>query len=347
MNRELLLVLLALVAVLLFVTIGARFISYLQDAALGKYPADAIVRILGYRLPGFMQLLLPFGWFLALLLTLGRLHAEQEFEVLGGGGVGPLKLLSWVGPSAILTALAVGYLSIFLAPDDDKKLTEFIREQQANVEFNVVSPGIFHIYHAGTRVTYADSVSRDGRSLRDVFMAELKGGKDAVTIRAQAGGQLADPETGTRYLELTNGHRYEGTPGRSDYQIVSFGRLRQRLEDGPRATRLGIEARPSAELVARSDPEARAEMQFRLALPLVVLITTLLAIGIGRIKPRDGRFARLVPGLAVFVAYYAAIVFARNAISDGQLASGFPMWVVHGVFLLGGILAFRRSALPA
>ena len=70
-NRELLLVLVSVTAVLLTVTIGGRFISYLQDAALGKFAADSIFSILYFRLPGFLQLLLPFAWSLALLLTLG------------------------------------------------------------------------------------------------------------------------------------------------------------------------------------------------------------------------------------------------------------------------------------
>ena len=42
-NRELLLLLIASIAVLLAVTIGGRFISYLQDAALGKFSAGAIL----------------------------------------------------------------------------------------------------------------------------------------------------------------------------------------------------------------------------------------------------------------------------------------------------------------
>lgn len=346
-NRELLLVLVAVTAVLLFVTIGARFISYLQDAALGKYPPGSIIMILLYRLPGFLQLLLPFAWFLGLLLVLGRLHAEHEFEVLRAGGVGPYRLLGWLAPAAILIAFSVGYFSLTLAPENDRRLTEFMRAQQANGEFKVVSPGVFRTYQGGRRITYADSVSKDGRALQDVFMAELRAGEDTVTMRAAEGGQRSDPETGDSYLVLENGHRYQGLPGQPDYQIVSFGRLTQRLEDGPSVTRVGIEAESTADLLARTDLDAIAELHFRLALPLVVVIATLLGVGIARTRPRDGRFARMIPGLAVFVAYYAAIVFNRNAIAGGALPAEFGLWLVHGVFLAAGLIVLRTSALPA
>ncbi len=346
-NRELLLVLVSVTAVLLTVTIGGRFISYLQDAALGKYAADSILRILYFRLPGFLQLLMPFAWSLALLLTLGRLHAESEFVVLRGGGVGPGRLLRWLALPALAVTGVVGYFSLYLAPDFDRQLTEFLDEQAADAEFSLVTPGVFHIYYRGQRVTYADAVSAAGDSLEGVFLAEMGNNTAPMTVRAETGGQRVDEVTGTRYLVLTNGHRYVGEAGSPDYQVVSFGRLQQRLEEGRRQRSPGIETIATSTLIERGDSEAMAELHFRLALPLVVLIGGLVSVGVARTKPRDGRFARLVPGLGLFVAYYAAIVFNRNAISDGQLPAVLGMWLVHAAFLVTGLALLRSSNKPA
>jgi lipopolysaccharide export system permease protein len=346
-NKELLLVLVAVTAVLLTVTIGARFISYLQDAALGKFSADGILTILYLRLPGFLQLLLPFAWSLALLLTLGRLNAESEFVVLRGGGVGPGRLLRWLAAPAIAVTVVVSYFSLYLAPEFDYQLTEFFERQTENAEFSLVTPGIFRIYYGGQRVTYADAVSDTGDSLEGVFLAEFGRNSAPVTVRAETGGQRVDEMTGSRYLVLTDGHRYVGEAGSPDYQVVSFGRLEQRLEEGRVQRAPSIETIPTPELWRRGDAEAMAELHFRLALPLVVLIGGLVAVGVGRTKPRDGRFTRLVPGLGLFVAYYAAIVFNRNAISDGQLPAFLGMWAVHGAFLVLGIRLLITSNRPA
>ncbi len=346
-NRELLLVLVSVTAVLLAVTIGGRFISYLQDAALGKYAADSIFKILYLRLPGFLQLLIPFAWSLALLLTLGRLHAESEFVVLRGGGVGPGRLLRWLTLPALSITAVVACFSLYLAPAFDHQLTEFLDQQAADAEFSLVTPGVFHLYYRGQRVTYADAISAAGDSLEGVFLAELSSDSAPMTVRAESGGQRVDEVTGTRYLVLTNGHRYLGEAGSSDYQVVSFGRLQQRLEEGRRQRAPGIETVETKELLERGDPEALAELHFRLALPLVVLIGGLVSVGVARTKPRDGRFARLVPGLGLFVAYYAAIVFNRNAISDGQLPAVLGFWLVHGAFLVTGVVLLRTSNHPA
>jgi lipopolysaccharide export system permease protein len=347
-NKELLLVLVAVTAVLLSVTIGARFIAYLQDAALGKFSADGILTILYLRLPGFLQLLLPFAWSLALMLTLGRLHAESEFVVLRGGGVGPGRLLGWLAVPAIAVTAVVSYFSLYLAPDFDNQLTEFLELQRENAEFSLVTPGVFQIYYRGQRVTYAEAVSDSGDALEGVFLAEFShGSAPPVTVRAETGGQRVDETTGARYLVLTDGHRYVGEAGSPDYQVVSFGRLQQRLEEGRVHRTPGIETISSATLLERGDAEALAELHFRLALPIVVLIGGLVSVGVGRTKPRDGRFSRLVPGLGLFVAYYAAIVFNRNAISDGQMPAVLGMWIVHAAFLLIGIRLLITSNHPA
>ncbi len=346
-NRELLLVLVSLTAVLLAVTVGGRFISYLQEAALGKYASESILHILLYRLPGFLQLLLPFAWFLALLLTLGRLYAESEFDVLRVGGVGPARLLKWLTPTGLAVALLVGYLSLMLAPDNDRRLTEYLRDQQDNAEFRIMTPGVFHSYYRGQRTTYADAVDEEGEVLLDVFMAELSPNAEPVTIRAQTGGQQVDPVTGERYLVLVNGTRYVGEPGRSDYHVIAFDRLTQRLEEGLRGNKFSVEARPTAELLESPEPEARAELQFRLGLPLVVLIAGVGGVGIARTKPRQGRFARVVPGLGLFVSYYAALVFGRDAIADAVVPATIGMWPVHIAFFILGVVLLRRSTLPA
>ena len=80
--RELLGVFVVVGLVLLLIGLGGRFIGYLQDAALGKYAADVLFTLMVYRLPEFLQLILPFALFLAVLLTFSRWYADSEMTVL-------------------------------------------------------------------------------------------------------------------------------------------------------------------------------------------------------------------------------------------------------------------------
>jgi lipopolysaccharide export system permease protein len=69
-------------------------------------------------------------------------------------------------------------------------------------------------------------------------------------------------------------------------------------------------------------------------------------VGLSRVKPRQGRFARLLPGFVVFVLYYALLVINQNAILGGVWPAAAGMWPVHGLFLLAAVHLVRRSASP-
>ena len=64
LSREVLLTLSAVSAVLLVIIMSGRFIKYLAQAASGALDPGSLFLIMGFRLPGFLQLILPLGLFL-------------------------------------------------------------------------------------------------------------------------------------------------------------------------------------------------------------------------------------------------------------------------------------------
>ncbi len=348
LNRELFWVFVVVVVVLLTVAVGGRFIGYLQDAALGKYAAQGLLTIMWLRLPEFLQQLLPFAYYVALLLTVSRWHADREMTIVQNSGVGGGRLLRWLGIPAVLLAALVGLLSMVITPANNAILEDFFQEQRANEEFTAVSPGIFRTFARGNRVTYTESVSDDQRELQGVFMAERRPDRQDVTVWAESGRQVVDPDTGSRFLVLNNGTRYEGRIGDRNYRVVEFGALGQRLALQPAAQRsTEVESLPTRTLMGAGRPDEIAELHWRYSLPLLVLIATGIAVGLGRVKPRQGRFAKIVPGILVFVGYYVALVAVRNALEDGVWPPALGLWPVHLAFLGVCVALLTAASRPA
>lgn len=348
LNRELFWVFVVVVVVLLTVAIGGRFIGYLQDAALGKYAAQGLLTIMWLRLPEFLQQLLPFAYYIALLLTVSRWHADREMTIVQNSGVGGGQLLRWLAIPAALLTTVVGFLSLVVTPANNAILESFFQEQRANEEFAAVSPGIFRTFARGNRVTYTESVSDDRRELQGVFMAERRAGGEDITVWAESGRQFVDPDTGSRFLVLNNGMRYEGTIGDRNYRVVEFGALGQRLALQPAAQRsTDVESLATSALLGAAGPEEIAELHWRYSLPLLVLIGTGIAVGLGRVKPRQGRFARIVPGILVFVAYYVALVAVRNALEEDAWPAALGLWPVHLAFLGASAALLSAASRPA
>jgi Predicted permease YjgP/YjgQ family. len=59
LSREVLITMSAVSAVLLVIIMSGRFIKYLAQAAQGLLDPGSLFMIMGVRLPGFLQLILP------------------------------------------------------------------------------------------------------------------------------------------------------------------------------------------------------------------------------------------------------------------------------------------------
>jgi len=330
---------------LLLVAVGGRFIGYLQEAAMGKFTGVTVLTIIGLRMPEFVQLVAPFAMYAAIVLTLGRMHAEQEMVVLQGAGTSTGVLLRWIG-SILLTVVAlVAILAWFVTPLAQRVLVDYLAEQRSQSEFEAVNPGTFHIYDRGRRVTYSNAMSDDRRVLQDVFISQRLDNGVQVNIWAEQGTQQLDPTSGSHFLVLKNGRRYEVSSSGADMRVMEFAELRQRLETSPdRPDKLEPEAVPTLSL--GDDAESRAQWHWRVALPLFAAIGGLLAVGVSRVKPRQGRFAKVVPAMLLMVVYYLAILVNQNAIAEQQVPHQFGLWGVHACFFAVAMFLLARLSKP-
>ena len=346
-TKELFLVFGAVFAVLFVIALGGRFIGYLQEAALGLYASDVLLILLALRVPEFMQLTIPFAFFLALLMTYGRLHADREFTVLMYCGASPAKMLLWLSLISLPIGVLVGYLALGVTPTAQAKVNEIFFEQRVEGQFETIKPGVFHTFDHGRRVTYAEGIDSTGRRFSSVFTSEPRGLDGDVMVWADSGSQYIDPRSGSRFLLLEQGTRYEGDPGRRDFRIIAFKRLGQRVETSAIASlRNDVEAIPSMQLDLGINRQA-AEIQWRFGLAVLTVIGSFCAFGLARVRPQAGRFAKIVPGILVFFAYYILCMLIKNAVADGGLLGILGMWPVHALMFVVAVLLIRNSYEPA
>src|SRR5512143_1095286 len=344
-SRELLAIFVVTAVVLLVIALGGRFMGYLQDAALGKHSADALLKIVALRVPEFLQLTLPFSFYIALVLTAARLYADQEMTVLVTSGSSPTQVMVWIAVSAFVVAAAVAYLSTQATPRANGVLERYLLEERAEREFETMTPGMFHTINDGARVTYSEGASADKRELSRVFIAMELAGHN-VTIWAQRGSQYIDAVTGSRFMLLNSGRRYEGVIGRTPYRVVKFETLGQRIEQrDPDLEDIEIDAQPTDRL-RRDDPRSVAELHWRLALPVMTLIAVPIGFVLARVRPREGRFARIVPAVFAFLGYYLLLLVNRNGLAQGLLSNAVGMWPTHVAFAIAAYALLRRLNRP-
>src|SRR5690554_1890877 len=105
--RQIMVSMVAVSGILLLVFMSGRFIKYLGNAAEGEIPAGVLFSIMAYRFPGFLELILPLGLFIGILLAYGRMYLESEMTVLFACGVSDRELLQKTLIGAIPVMLVV------------------------------------------------------------------------------------------------------------------------------------------------------------------------------------------------------------------------------------------------
>mgnify|MGYP005726949585 CR=1 FL=1 len=345
-TKEMLAIFLVVFVLLLSVGLIGRFVGYLQDAATGRYSAEALWLLIGLRIPEFVQIIAPLSIFLALVLTYGRLHAEQEFTVLMSGGASPRRMVGWLLLVVVPMAAGVGYLSLEVTPAARKMFSDLALEQRVVSEFDAITPGTFRSFSYGTRVTYADAVDNESQRLFGVFMGEILAGR-VMTMWAEQGSYYRESSTGSRFLLLEDGTRYEGFPGTSGYRVLTFEKLGQRIAR-EEIERFFVDASiiPTDRLDLATG-EGASELHWRIALPLMSIIGALCGFGIARVPPRAGRFGRVLPALGIFVGYYILLLLLRNTIAKSEVLLGIGLWPVHVAMACVAAWLIKRSYRPA
>jgi lipopolysaccharide export system permease protein len=339
--REIFLTTLAVVSVLLLIGISNQFVRYLADAAQGEIAATLVLKIVAMNLPTLLGLLLPLGLFFGIMLTLSRLYADSEMTALFACGMPYKVLLKALAGPAFLATILTGIFNLWLGPHYLYEMSRTLAEAESDLISRAIQPGRFQSSDDGKYVLYIDSLSKDGKQAFDVFVAEQESGDNENfhlgVIASASGKQWRDPKSGDDYILLEKGYRYQGIPGMAKYQLMSFKEYGLRVLQREAKIRVKEGAMSSQALFGSQDRDEQAELQWRLAITISALVLALFALVISRVKPRQGKYAKALPGILIAIIYINLLIFARGFFEETE---SMPAWIgLYWVPCVGLIIA--------
>jgi lipopolysaccharide export system permease protein len=331
--KEVLQTLVVVLAVLLLIFVGRHFARYLAEAAAGDLPAELILRLLSMLTVGASVMLIPFAFFIAVLLAFGRLYRDNEMTALFAAGVSVLQVARPVFGLAAVLALIVAWLAFYGAPWAAENSVEAREQSDARSDLASIGAGQFREVGADRSVFYVESLSPQKDRMRHVFIH--RNTEDGTSLfAAESGYQHVDPNSGDRFLVLLNGKRYEGTPGSAAFRVHDYQKASIRIE--PRevqSLRRKRDARPTSELIGSDDTHDVAELQRRISMPLSLVLLGMLGVLVSRTSPREGRYARLLGAILIYVIYNNLMGVAQSWVQRGVVTPAVGMWWVHGLLL--------------
>ncbi len=333
---------LAVTFVLLAIMLSTRFASVLNFAAKGDLPRDLLLNVALLSTLRYLVILVPASLLLAIMMSLGRLYSDNEIAAMTGCGVGLGRLYRPFLWLAVVLALLTAALSFSIGPWAGRQADFLVKDAKRLVQYTPFEPGQFKPAAGGKAVFYTASMNPEGTQFGQVF-AQIEEAQGSSVVVADHGEQSSDPANGDRSVRLYDGYRYYGTPGTAEYDVVKFKVLTLRLS--PPAFEYINNQRvlsPTGELLGSADPRDQAELQSRLAAPLSVLILALLAVPLSHLRPRQGRYGKLVLGILAVLVYLNLISFGATWIGKGKVPPQLGLWWVHGLMLSVALVLIAR-----
>lgn len=322
---------------LLALMLGGRLIRYFGIAAEGRLDLSFLFAIIGYSLPALLELILPLSFFIALMLVFGRMYVDNEMSVINGSGMSRGRLARMMLPLILGIFILESGLTLWAKPWGVSKTDSIWQKQALTSALDLIKPQTFitsQNYHL-----YVGAFDKRKRELQDVYLIQKKSSTSSNDKTSQPPKELAqkdiivmakravqvpssDDDPMTR-LDLFEGKRYEVGVDSLIYNQVSFDSYRISLQKpaNDKVNETNIETQATLKLLDNlNKPAAVAELGYRFSLPWLMIIAVMLAVPLAQVSPRQGRWARLIPAILIFVSCAIGLISLKTAISKQKIS---------------------------
>ena len=335
---------LLLVIFILALIIGGRLLIELSaKVAQGSYPTDIVSMLLALGLIDTMIHLLPFCALLAIILSLVNLYQNNEIYAAYTICVSKPDIYRVLLRFAVPLSLLLFYLVLEVVPVIQKQVDFVKQEARQRADLSIVKEG--HLSRIDQGILFVEQVQSD--KLKGVFVALESG--EQMTITTAEHGQQSKDDDGLKQLHLAHGDFYRrDASGQHEVSLYTINYKSHHLQLPNTAIPVRNYKPDSFDLIElwhADSLEAKAELQMRLSIPLVLLVLLPFVEWLSRCSPKSAnQHAKLALGIVVFLVYSNLAILASSLVESGQIPVTVGVWPLHfAVFIAAIALASRRD----
>ena len=309
---------------------------FLDKAADGLLRTSEVLQLTALKTVIAQEVLIPVSLFVALVIALGRLYSDWEMTALRSFGFAEHRILRPILAMALTLAVVVGFFSLVGRPWAYGQLYKLEVEAEATSDLDRIKPGRFYFYDGNARTVFIEDVATKGNRITGLFVRTFDEG-DVEVISAPQGVVREFVTEDSHELDLRDAQIYKRSKTGPDFLGI-FGRLRILVPVGA-VQRVGYKPKAQNSFVLRESdaPADQAEYQWRWSTAVSTMLLALLAVPLGRSRPRQWRFARLTLAVIIYAVYFNALGIGRTWVEQG---TSLTLWWVPMTFAAMIVLAY-------
>ncbi|AJI54471.1 LPS export ABC transporter permease LptF [Francisella philomiragia] len=321
-------------------------IRLFQQAYSQGLGIDSIIKFVILTIPGNVSLVAPIAIFLAIVICFGKYFANNEMFVTLAGGVTWMQIvkntMKPVYALTIITFLTVMYINPL------SKQTQDI--YQASLTAKALLSSITDdkiIKTTDGKVIYIKSKS--GNTLKDVFLYMATDNSDEYKVVTAPIAEVIT-DKGAAYVDFHDAHiytkepkTYEHTYDTAKNAIYTIFDTSDRDYNHDKVDRLYMHTLIENFTDKDDGTVSRGEFFGRINNSISVIVASLLALALCRLRPRQNKYAKLLPSVVVLAVYLCSNMFVNTLMTGGKLPVWIGLWLPHIFFIIYAIRTIRKD----
>ena len=339
--KELLSAFFSVLFVLLIIVLSTEVVHLLKWVSQGVIPLSALLSYLANSIFEFGVILIPLSLLMGVLLAFGRLYHDSEMAAIMSAGIGPMQWYRPLMVVAVPLTLVLLILLLFVQPIISYQRELIKADMRSQVEIDKLIVGQFNQANKGNAVLFLESESDTTHQIENIFFQQHRENKSHVDLATSTSSYY--DASGQRYMMMHDGTHYIGNAGEADFKMIKY------KDYGIHITKKQVKARRTektksvAELWASSIPRDKAELQWRITIPLATIIVAFMALPLSQTDPRSGRYAKLAVALILYLVYSNLLGVGKTWIVQEKVPVWVGTWWVHIIAIMVTIFLLKRS----
>jgi lipopolysaccharide export system permease protein len=314
-------------------------------------------KLLLYLIPYLFAFTIPMATLMAILLAFSRLAHDNELTAMKAAGISFYQIIPPVALLAGFAWLVTLALSNFVLPHANSAFKRAILDMARSRGELILKERIFNDQFAGL-VFFINSISPDGKHLRQVFISDSRSPETRSSIIAEEGFVIHSADGAQMTLRLLRGQIFRVAAEMQSLQTIrfqnydfnlnldslalgdkEFRKAEKHLDFNELRQKLA-----AAEVGSREHNKLSYEFHRRLSLPFACIVLGFLAAPLSVQSRTGSRLSGVVLGLLLFLLYYVFISAAKALGEGGSYPPAVGMWLPNVIFSALAIILWIKTA---
>jgi lipopolysaccharide export system permease protein len=319
----------------------------------GVSPGE-ILDILGYIMPGFLELTFPMALLIGVLLGFGRMASDQEITAARSSGISLQRLAVPVLLVALAAFIVAAWLALVARPWANARLQDQLYQMTRAQAIAGIKEKVFNNNLPGL-VVYTERIDPARSRLFGVVLSDDRDPHESSTVIAASGVLIPDLTHSSVVLRLFDGSVFGAAREENSSRITTFRTYDLTIR--PPGSIASIRRDPDElstgrlrRLIAAAQRErkpnlaAEAELWHRYTVPVATILFAIIAMTLGLKPVRGGQSERIGVCLVIFFSYYILMRWGQGLATAGKLNVVVAMSLPDIVFAGLAAWMFYRAA---